>query len=76
MELCLATVTNPAPQGPLVIQLEDSVPAGSMSLVGSAQSVPQDTMASPTADVSKHMLHERICKIERVTEEFNFFGVF
>lgn len=50
MELCLATVTNPAPQGPLAIQLEDSVPAGSMSSVGSARGVPQDTMASPTAD--------------------------
>lgn len=52
MELYLATVTRPALQGPLVIRLEDSVPAGSMSLVVSAQNVPRDTTASPTADVS------------------------
>lgn len=60
MELCLATVTNPAPQGPPVIQLGDSVPVGSMLLVGSAQSVPQDIMDSPTADVSELMLHEHV----------------
>ena len=53
MDHYLATVTNPALQGPLVIRLVDSVPAGSMSSVGSAQSVLQDTTASPTADVSK-----------------------
>lgn len=53
-ELWLATVISLAPQGPLVIQLEDSVPAGSTSSDDSAQSVPLDTTASPTADVSKH----------------------
>lgn len=52
MALYLATVTSPALQRPLVIRLEDSVPAGSMSLVVSAQNVPRDTTASPTADVS------------------------
>lgn len=56
MELCLATVTNLALQGPLVIRLEDSVHAGRMSLVASAQSVLQDTTASPTADVSEWFL--------------------
>lgn len=56
MELCLATATSPAPQGPLVIRLEDSVPAGSTSSVDSAQSVLRDTMASPTADVSEWFL--------------------
>lgn len=63
MELCLATVTSPAPQGPLVIRLEDSVPAGSMSSVDSAQNVLRDTMASPTADVSEWFLVlVRVCK--------------
>lgn len=56
MVLCHATVTSLALQGPLVIRLEDSVPAGSMSSVDSAQSVPRDTTASPTADVSKWLL--------------------
>lgn len=56
MGLCLATVTNLALQGPLVTRLEDSVHAGSMSLVDSAQSVLQDTTASPTADVSEWFL--------------------
>lgn len=56
MELYLATVTSPALQGPLVIRLEDSVPAGSMLSVVSAQSVLRDTTASPTADVSEWFL--------------------
>lgn len=56
MELCLATVTSPALQGPLAIRLEDSVPVGSMSSVDNAQSVPLDTTVSPTAGVSKWLL--------------------
>lgn len=56
MELYLATVTSPALQGPLVIRLEDSVPAGNMSSVVSAQSALRDTMASPTADVREWFL--------------------
>lgn len=76
MEPCLATVTNLALQGLPVIQLGDSVPAGSTSLVGNAQSVPRDTMASPTADVSEHLLHDNICIIEHVTEELKFLGYF
>lgn len=56
VELCLATVTGLVPQGPHVIRLEDSVLADNMSLGDNAQSVPQDIMASPTADVSKLLL--------------------
>lgn len=52
MERCPATVTGPGLQGWPAIQLEDSAPAGSTSSAVSAQSVLQDTTASPTADVS------------------------
>lgn len=52
MELCLATVTSPALRETLVTPPEDSVPAGSTSSAAGAQSVPQDTLASPTAGVS------------------------
>lgn len=49
-------VTKPVLQGLSVIQWEDSVPAGSMSLDGSAQNVPLDTLDFPTADVSTYLL--------------------
>lgn len=52
MELCPATVTDLGLRARPAIQLEDSAPAGSTSSAVSAQSVLQDTMASPTADVS------------------------
>ena len=54
-EPCPAAATSPALQEPSVIQLEDSVPAGSMSSGVSAQNVPQDTMGFPTADVSEYI---------------------
>lgn len=50
MELYLVTVTSPALLDLPVTRLEDSVPADSLSLVDSAQSVLLGTMASPTAD--------------------------
>lgn len=53
MELCHATVTLPAPREMPAIQWEDSVPVGNTSSAVSAQSVPQDTMVSPTAGVSE-----------------------
>lgn len=55
MALYLATVTSPALRETLVIPPEDSVPAGSTSSAAGAQSVPQDTLASPTAGVSERL---------------------
>lgn len=68
MELCPATVTDPGRRGRPAIQLEDSAPAGSMSLAVGAQSVLQDTTASPTADVSS-VPHEcsAICIVANVS---------
>lgn len=53
MELCLATVTSPALRETLATPPEDSVPAGSTSSAAGVQSVPQDTLAFPTAGVSE-----------------------
>lgn len=52
MELCPATATDPGLRARPAIQLEDSATVGSTSSAVSAQSVLQDTTASPTADVS------------------------
>lgn len=53
MELNRATVTSRVLRVQSVTQLEDSVRAGSTSLVVSARSVQQGTTASLTADVSE-----------------------